>query len=340
MIPPLDGCLFDWMHITWDDTSQSAAENGYVHAWTGPVGDLESIRHLDTLGDTHLIGTYEILIDNYENAGWKSYENIFGLPYDWRFGLTLPQSYWNNVTSFIESTVQTTGEKAVLVGHSMGGFYIHNFLSRVTTPEWRAKYIDSAILIAPSVGGAGPAFGALWTRTFPFGGFLGSFDALEWIGGLDIHMPNLEIYADTVIYKGPNGETRTGKEVRDLLFEKGKISGGSAKLFDSQVPFFSKAPATLDVPVSIVYNSKLSTTIGIDQTSGTDEYFYGEGDNYVNKEAIEWICANWKGPTVVDCWDLLSDDFWTANHGTLLGNPDVLKWVVNRTVDPTWQERI
>jgi lecithin-cholesterol acyltransferase len=329
------------MHLTWNDATQAAAEPDYVHAWTAPPGDLESVAHLDTLFDTiHLLGTYEDIIENYEGAGWTRSVNIFGLPYDWRFGLTQSESHWSNATGVIETAVNKTGEKAVLLGHSMGGFYIHNFLTRVTTPEWRAKYIDSAILIAPSLAGAGPAFAALWTRMFPFMSELGSFDALEWIGGLDIHMPNLEIYADIVIYRGPNGEVRTGKDVRDLLIEKGKISGGSAKLFDSQIQFFQQAPAPVDVPVSIVYNSQLPTTIGIDQRSGTDEFIEGKGDLYVNREGLDWVCTHWKGPTVVDRWDLHSDDIVTTNHGTMIENSEVLDWILNRAIDPSWQNRL
>jgi hypothetical protein len=99
---------------------------------------------------------------------------------------------------------------------------------------------------------------------FPFLSIIGSVVALG-IGWLDIHIPNLEIYADTVIYRGPNGEVGTGKEVRDLPVEKPKISDGSAKLFDYQIQFFQQAPESLDVPVSIVYNSQLSTTIGLCQ---------------------------------------------------------------------------
>jgi hypothetical protein len=125
--------------------------------------------------------------------------------------------------------------------------------------------------------------------------------------------------------------------VRDLLIEKRKISGGSAKLFDSQIQFFEKAPAALDVPVSIVYNSQLPTTIGIDQRSGNDEFIEGKGDLYVNREGLDWVCTNWKGPTVVDCWDLHSDDVVTANHGSIIENPEVLAWILNRTVDPSWK---
>jgi lecithin-cholesterol acyltransferase len=336
----MDEWLFDWMHLTWNDTTESPSELPYVHAWTGAVGDLESIRSIDTLENTHLFGTYDVLIDTYASAGWTPYADIFGLPYDWRFGLVLPQAYWNNVTALIESAVKKNGQKAVFVGHSMGGFYIHNFLTRITTAEWRAKYIDSAILIAPALAGSGAAFEALWTRRFPFMPSLGSFDALEYLGGLDIHMLNLELYADTVIYRGKNGEVRTGKEVRDLLIEKGKIRGVSAKLFDSQLPFFAKAPGIVDVPISIVYNSKLETPVGIDETSGETEVFSEPGHLYVNSDGLDWICANWKGPTVVDCWDLLSDDTWLANHGTMLFNPEVLQWIVNRTIDPTWQQRL
>jgi hypothetical protein len=70
---------------------------------------------------------------------------------------------------------------------------------------WRAKHIESAILIAPAVSGSVGALGALSTHTLPFVAFLEEFDALEWLGGLDVLMPNLEILAKRVVYKGEKG---------------------------------------------------------------------------------------------------------------------------------------
>jgi hypothetical protein len=83
-----------------------------------------------------------------------------------------------------------------------------------------------------------------------------------------------------------------GKEITELLIETGKISGRSLKLFDSEVPFFTKSSVRGDVPVSIVYASKLDPTIAIDKELRNDNFVSEVGDNFVNREGLEWICTH------------------------------------------------
>jgi lecithin-cholesterol acyltransferase len=175
MIPPILNCVFDWIRLAWDDGAQDIDELSYVRFGTGPVGDLDSVTSVDSLFGLHILPTYADLADRFLNLGWTKNVDLFGIPNDWRFGLRHKQAFWDNVTRLIESAVAAQGEKAVLIGHSMGGMFIDYFLTNLTTPEWRSRNIESAILLAPSVGGSGAAYGSLWTGYLPFLPILGQF---------------------------------------------------------------------------------------------------------------------------------------------------------------------
>jgi lecithin-cholesterol acyltransferase len=222
----------------------------------------------------------------------------------------------------------------------MGGFFCHYFLANVTTPEWRAKYIESAILLAPSFGGSGPAFRSLWTKELPGASFLGQFpDLLGLLGGLHIHMPNAEIFRDTVVYVEADGRTRKAGEISDLLIEHEKLPGDGPKIYERYLNFFATAPRALDVPSAIFYNSKLETVIGIDASSGIEEPISAWGDLLVNKEGPEWACSKWKSGKTVDCYDLNSDE-GLVDHGTMLFHPELWEFVIYHVTDSSWQNRI
>jgi lecithin-cholesterol acyltransferase len=222
----------------------------------------------------------------------------------------------------------------------MGGFFVHHFLTNITTPEWRAKYIDCAILLAPSLGGSGPAFNSVWTKELPFLSILGRFpDLMSNLGGLDIHMLNFEIFKDTVIFQGQDGTQRKAPDVVNLFNDHGILPPNGMKIFEKYIPFFATAPQPLDVPTALFYNSKLSTSVGINQSAGTDDFIWGYGDLLVNKEGPEYVCNKWKSAQVVDCYDLHSD-LGFVDHVTMLWNTELLEFVVNHVTNSSWQHRL
>jgi lecithin-cholesterol acyltransferase len=336
MLPPELNCIFDWMRITWNETINDVDELGYIHLETGPMGDVDSVTSVDSLFGMHILPTYEYVVDSFLKLGWTKNVDLLGVPNDWRFGLHYKKAFWDSFTQLIEKSVNEQGAKAVLVGHSMGGKLVHHYLTNLTTPEWRSKYIESAILLAPSIAGSGVAFGSLWTGYLPFVDFLGAYpETVRGSGGAHVHLPNIGIFGDTTIYIDETGQEHKGTEVVNLLKNNGKMPGDSAKILDLFTPFFATAPAPIDVPTALLYNSGLPTTIALDRRTGQDEFIVGRGDILVNAEGPEYCCTKWKGPAAIDCVDLHSDDIG-SDHFTMLLNPDVIEFVVSRAVNTTW----
>jgi lecithin-cholesterol acyltransferase len=336
MIPPELNCVLDWMRIVWNDDAKDIEELSYVKFETGPVGDVDSVTSVDSLFGMHILPTYANIADRFLSLGWTKNVDLLGVANDWRFGLRHKEAFWGNVTKLIENSVAEQGEKAVLVGHSMGGMFAHYFLTNLTTPEWRAKYIESAILLAPSIGGSGAAYGSLWTGYLPFLSWLGNFaESMRGTGGTLIHLLNLDIFANVTIFIDENGKEHKGADVINVLRDNGKLPGDTEKMLDLFVPFFGSAPGALDVPVAIAYNSGLDTTVAIDRRKGEDEFIYGRGDMLVNAEGPEYCCARWKGPYPVDCLDLRTSGE-DSDHLTMLWNPEIIDFVLAHTVNNSW----
>jgi lecithin-cholesterol acyltransferase len=148
-------------------------------------------------------------------------------------------------------------------------------------------------------------------------------------------MLNTVIFANTTVLIDESGNEYKGADIVNILRDNGKLPGDTEKMLDLFVPFFATAPPALDVPVAIVYNSGLGTTITIDRRSGKDEFVFGRGDYLVNAEGPEWCCANWKSPFPVQCLDLRSDGV-NSDHLTMLWNPELLDFTVAHTVNASW----
>lgn len=101
-----------------------------------------------------------------ENLATLGYDptNAFTAAYDWRLSCTnleTRDAYFTRLKNHIETAFQTTGQKAVLISHSMGGQVLFYFFHWVAAPghgnggdDWVDKYVDSWINISGSMLGA------------------------------------------------------------------------------------------------------------------------------------------------------------------------------------------
>eukprot|EP01084_Bolivina_argentea_P133431 235486_1 len=108
---------------------------------------------------------WALVLDNLVTIGYDT-NQIYFANFDWRVSpnkLNIRDAYWDRCKFEIELRVKLTGEKAVLIGHSMGANMIMYFLQWVTSnhplgghggKQWVDQYIDSFIPVG------GPLLGA------------------------------------------------------------------------------------------------------------------------------------------------------------------------------------
>lgn len=314
-VPPTYKCLFNYIKLVWNEKTKEPEQPSYVNMTVVDFGGINGINHVDTaLFGIHIVPYYSVIIDHLKKNGWGVGTDIFGIPFDWRFGLYQKDHVWKDIINLVEDIFQKTGEKVTIAGHSMGGFLLHHLLTAKTTKEWRQKYMAGAVFIAPSFGGSGLGFNAIWSKKIPFLEFLGEFpDVLPSMGGIHVHMLNKEIFGNVTAFVDENGTNHTASELTKILRDSGKLPDDFYNIYMKNEPFTNSAPADIDIPKSIIYNSGLPTALGTNM-SDSGKHFYGMGDLMVNKEGPEWVCNHWSSP---ECHDLQSANP-VDNHLTLM----------------------
>jgi len=92
------------------------------------------------------------VVDNLEVMGYKDTDDIQAAAYDWR-RLNQGEEWNKDLTKRIEEVVVRKGEKAVLIGHSLGGIIIQEYLES-KSKEWVKKYIAEVISVSTPWGGS------------------------------------------------------------------------------------------------------------------------------------------------------------------------------------------
>ncbi len=148
-----------------------------LHPQTGM--DPENIRLRSAQGfeaADNFIATYWVwskLIENLADVGYDG-SSMSMMSYDWRLGyqyLEERDGYFTKLKASIESHHKTSGEKVVLVSHSMGGTVCYYFLQWVVTDtkkggggggkDWVEKHVHSFVNIAGTLLGVPKSIPAL-----------------------------------------------------------------------------------------------------------------------------------------------------------------------------------
>jgi pimeloyl-ACP methyl ester carboxylesterase len=324
MIPPLINCALDSISLRWDNASSKLAEAPGVTAFPGKIGDIDQTSYVS------VVPTYMSVVLALVASGYRKNVDLFGLPWDWRFGALQPDELWDGIRAFIEKSVADPGERFVLIGHSLGCSLIQRFLMTKVTPAWRSKHIESVVMIAHANGGSSVAFSMLYTKKLPFLSILGeSPDFVTFLGGTLSCFPNSVVFKDSVVFVDADGRTVTGADGGSILRTRGKLPGDAAKAFALFEPLFTAEPEPIDIPTAIIYNSGLRTTLGMNRS----KTLFSGGDLLVNREGPQYLCQNWKSVTY--CVDLNSSSI-RANHLGLLLLTKTTDFIVKHTISSEW----
>jgi lecithin-cholesterol acyltransferase len=254
---------------------------------------------------------FHFIIKRLEELGYSAGHDLFGAPYDWRFGAAQPNSYFDRLRDLVEQAYRVRNESVVVVAHSLGSQLVHRFLTEQTTPEWRARYINSTTLIAPSWSGSGHSFNTLWRIQAPILAPFGLSHVKTFtrrLGTLHIHLPHVLGYQNVTLFSDPDGNTFSGSELMGLLVRHSKIDEKSRRMAEQNWEFLRRWPAPLDVKTHILYNSGIRTSLGLNLTSwkGFGTQIYGDGDGVVGSAVIDWVCQNWSVAKGLVCRDVKS----------------------------------
>ena len=338
---PYLNCLLDYLTVDLDNSTGRLTSRPDTSVSTVDFGGLAGIRGVGPEYFGHYLPVnYEAYIDSFVNIGYEAGKHLFSAPYDWRFGLDQPDSYFESLRELIERAYElNNGTRVALLSHGMGGSLTHLFLTERVDAEWRRKYIDSSTYVAPAWTGSGQSLFALWRLRFPYVHF--DFGTLRKfvasLGAFHAQLPNAIAYANTTLFVTPDGQNLTGVDIINVLKEHGKMDERQMKIAERNFRFTKKLPNKPDFDVNILYNSGVPTPMGLKLRSWNDVGvpIYGKGDSLVGSKVIEWACETWKDSGIqLRCRDLMSGEK-RYRHRYILKTPEMAalinKWIVGET---------
>jgi lecithin-cholesterol acyltransferase len=335
LLPPTLKCTLEWLTLTFDNDTQLPITRPNVSISTIDFGGVEGLRGTGPkVFGSSFPPYFGKLIGRLEAHGYAVGKTLFGAPYDWRLGLCQSAKFWEDLRLLCEKA----GEPVTFVTHSFGGVLIHHFLATRTTPEWRRRFVHSAVFSAPSWSGSGQATIAIWRQRIPFLKLYKTQAISKFVSSLagwHVHVHNPELYANTTVFVFGK-QNISGAEAREFLISRGKLSGEDRRIAECNWRETEHAPIPLDVPTRILYNSGRDTAFGLRLENDEDEgkVLYRPGDGLVGSEGIDFVCREWrKVGADIECVDLNSSGIKAQHPFLILSGPNIqrlLDWVLER----------
>jgi hypothetical protein len=344
IVPPNHNCLLQLLTVFWDNATGDYASRANTTIFTDRFGHPDTVRYIDSgLFGRHFVESFATVIGGLQARGWEVDRTLFAAPYDWRLAPTGLGRFWGDLRALVERAYALgNGTRVALFGYSCGGFATQQFLAKHVPAAWKRRFVDRVVLLAPSFGGVGDAFLALWSKRLPALSFVQSQDLAAMIESMPVHMshlPNAHIFGDRELVRGPFDVGFTAAQMPALLLDSGKLTGDNRRIFEKAVAVVGEHPDGPDLPTYIVYNSAIQTELAWHFRKGWDRFPESRpagGDGTIVGETIEWACRTWGvrgGP--LRCMDLYRDHDAFA-HTPLASNPYVVELIANLSGDAEW----
>ena len=344
VVPPSYNCMFQLLQVFWDNETQGYQNRENVTITTHDFGGDSTVKYVahGVGGFIKLIETFRTLLKYFRHKGYIPRKDIFAAPFDWRFAVAGLDYYWPNLQALVEHAYRSNkNTKVSIFAFSCGGFSLQQFLAEHVSQEWKDKYLDRAVFLAPSFAGAGASLPAMWEKIFPLVPIIKNQDLSDMIESMPVihqHYPNWEIFGNKEVIRTPNDESLTARDVPDFLIKHGKVTLDNIKIMKKCANISSKAPRGPGLPTYIIYNSAIPTDFNLKFKGSYDSdpiVEHTDGDGTVFSAGPEYACRNWGTP--IHCVDVRRDAY-DFEHQPLASNPFVLDLIYKATTTDKWME--
>lgn len=255
----------------------------------------------------HITSYMEPLVKSLEQLGYTDGENLFGAPYDFRYGLAaadhpshVGSKFLQDLKTLIESSSASNGGKPViLLTHSLGGLFVLQLLNR-NPPSWRQKYIKHFIALSTPWGGT-----VTEMLTFASGYSLGvplvipllvreeqrNSESNLWL------MPSPKTFGSKRPLVVAKNDTYTANDIPRFLDDIGFSEGG--RRYNRRIFPLTENLTVPEVPVTCIIGGGVDTAetlyYGEDGFDKQPEIVYGDGDGTVNMVSLMRLEMEWGG---------------------------------------------
>lgn len=315
--------------------------NGKIRNWNNisifvsDFGGDESLRYAAQFKFLHynFVESMAGIVDTLKTKGYTLKKDLYVAPYDWRISPAFSDDFYEDLKNLIENAAKLNNHKVTLFGFSLGGFNAQQFLTKKVNKEWKDKYIDKLLLLAPSFVGTTSNLLYFWTKTSPLApGYKGpELDELvESWPCIHVHNPNLVVFGNRTVIIGPDGRNYTANRIHNFAVEKNLIRPKFFDMYQKSYQITKTAPEDPNVNITLLYNSGLQTTEILRFRRSWDEYpeeLTVPGDERIPAHGMEWTCRNWKN---IKCYDF-NEHKKEFEHQSLVNNKRVIDYVYNIT---------
>lgn len=221
-------------------------------------------------------------------------------------------------------------------------FFIVLLVEKVSQ-EWKDKYIDRIIFLAPSWGGAPKSLPVVWDKKYDSLPFIVKRELIvEFIESLTTypqHFHNYEIFKGLPIIRDQFDKIYEASEVEDFFIKSNKIPEKNVNIFRKSLEMQEKAPTQVNVPCFIIFNSGIQTSFSFHFKKGLDkkpELGFIDGDGTLPYQGPRWPCDKWNLTNYsVHCLDLFQNHP-SFGHSELGSNPYVVEFIFNLSTQDNW----
>ncbi|KAJ0026020.1 hypothetical protein Pint_08626 [Pistacia integerrima] len=336
LFAPFTNCFAERMMLYYDPDLDDFYNAPGVETRAPHFGSTQSLLYLDP-NLKHVTSYMAPLVESLERIGYVSGDNLFGAPYDFRYGLAaaghpthVGSKFLQDLKALIEKASTSNGGKPViLLSHSLGGLFVLQLLNR-NPLSWRKKFIKHFVALSAPWGGT-----AEQMLTFASGNTLGvplvdpllvrqeqrSSESNLWL------LPSSKIFGwQNPLVITPNASYSADdipKFLNDIGFPQGVYP------FETRILPLMEELIAPEVPMTCIIGSGVRTAEKLFyKTSDFDErphVVYGDGDGTVNMVSLLALESLWADKKNQSLKVIRIND---VSHASILKNHIALREII------------
>eukprot|EP01026_Neomeris_dumetosa_P046799 TRINITY_DN3998_c0_g2_i10.p1 TRINITY_DN3998_c0_g2~~TRINITY_DN3998_c0_g2_i10.p1 ORF type:complete len:400 (+),score=48.12 TRINITY_DN3998_c0_g2_i10:149-1348(+) len=253
-------CLINELEVFYDPNTGKYSNQPGVQLRAYDFGGIDGVIALDP-NEKWLTQTFLSITEDLQDDGYVVGKTLFGAPYDWRMasaGLE-QEGYFSAVKDLIENAVESNGELATIISHSMGCLVVQYFLQS-QSDDWIKKNVKDYIAISCPWQGAVPMLkasisGDNFDLPIP-DGILHPLQSTAPSG--DWLLPRIQAWgSDEILVETQGGQKYAADDLKQLLLDCGLQQ--AAEVYDSVVEAVQNITLPESVRLTCIYGKGVET---------------------------------------------------------------------------------